>query len=142
MSFTDLRMEIYAIQKISAGQEITIEYIPNLTTMNRSQRRAALSEAFGFSNCLCQACSAPEEEGLKSDSRRTEVGTIVKSIERNEGSRAQKIAGLERIGVLLEAEGYQGPAEFDSVDVSNAYAVYLQMQAQSVPVSPLFWCEN
>lgn len=124
-------MEIYAIRPIAEGEEIQIEYLPNLTTKTRAERQLELKNSFGFSNCLCALCGSSEEEVMKSDARRVEIRKIVEVIEGNEGDRKEKMAGLERMRVLLEEDGYHGPAEFNSIDVSNAFALYLQMHAST-----------
>lgn len=111
MSFESLRMEIYAITSIPPQTEILIEYLPNLTTKTRAERRELLKTSFGFSNCLCRACTAEEEEGLASDRRRTEIGQLVRKVE-SVGGRKDKVEWLERIRVLLKTEGYIGPPEF------------------------------
>jgi hypothetical protein len=103
-------MEIYTITSIQAGTELTLEYLPSLTTLSRAARQAALFTSFGFSTCYCETCSLPEAEGLDSDQRREEIGLIVEQFG-NEG-REGMMRDLEKISELLEKEKYLALPEF------------------------------
>lgn len=124
-------MELYAIAPIAADSEILIEYVPNLITKTRAERRAVLTSHFGFHKCMCTACEgvASEAEGLASDARRKKLLEYVNSLS-HIGTRAHKLATMESMRLLLVEEKYIGPPEFEDPSISNAFAIYLSMQAQ------------
>lgn len=113
-------MEVYALDSIPASTEITIEYLP-LVTATRAERRVALATRFGFSSCLCDVCSAPEEIGAQSDHRRIEIRKLSEGIKRGRADRAGTMASLERIRVLLEEERYKGLPEFGELTALRVY---------------------
>lgn len=124
-------MEVYAIKDIKKGEEIFIEYIPNLITQTRSERQLSLKTAFGFNSCLCSICSSPAEEVAKSDERRREIKSLGNTlINSNKNNRKGTLANLERIRILLKEENYSGLPEFDDQALSNAYAVYISLHSR------------
>lgn len=104
-------MEVYALNSLPKNTEITIEYLP-LITSTRAERRAALVTRFGFSSCLCDLCAAPDDVVAQSDQRRIEMRKLGEGIKRGRADRAGTMARFERIRVLLEEEGYNGLPEF------------------------------
>ncbi|ORY57715.1 hypothetical protein BCR35DRAFT_309615 [Leucosporidium creatinivorum] len=131
MNFETLRMEVYAITPIASSTEISIDYLP-LITSTRAERQRALKESFGFSSCLCPVCTASPEEVEKSDARRREIKQLGEGVRTGKNDRKGTIIKLERIRVLLQEEGYQSLPEFEDMSVSNAYAVYAGMYQRSL----------
>lgn len=105
-------MEVFAITAIPTGQELNIEYVPELITKTRAERQEALRSSFGFSACLCAACTASADEVAKSDARRLEIKTVGEGLRGGRGDRAGTLEKLERMRVLLQEEGYLGLPEF------------------------------
>lgn len=110
--FQKLRLEVYAIDKIAAGSEVTIEYVPALLTQTREERARTLRETFGFSQCQCALCTAPPAVTEASDRRREEVREISRALSRGAGGKKDKIAMLDRMRALLTQEGYKSLPEF------------------------------
>jgi hypothetical protein len=63
--------ETRACRKITAGEELTVSYIGDLTTM--ATRREWLHDRYQFT-CDCHWCSLEGKSAAKSDVRRTELG--------------------------------------------------------------------
>lgn len=105
-------MEVFAIASIPTGAELNIEYVPELITKTRAERQEALRSSFGFSSCLCAACTAPADEVARSDARRLEIKAVSEGLRGGRGDRAATLEKLERIRVLLEEESYLGLPEF------------------------------
>lgn len=111
MDFSTLRMEIFAVESIAPGKEISIEYLPGLLLLTRAERSATLRSSFGFPRCLCSACTASEELGAKSDERRMRLKAIVESL-KGEADRPTKLGWLVEMRGLLAEEKYIGPPDF------------------------------
>jgi hypothetical protein len=93
-------MEVFAIAPIPSSSEINIEYIP-LITKTRQERQESLRASFGFSACLCPACTALPAEVEKSDARRQEIKSISEGLKAGRTDRTLTLAKMERIRVLL-----------------------------------------
>lgn len=130
MNFVTLRMEVFSVSNVTAGSEVTIEYIPGLITQTWQERQKALRESFGFDQCLCDVCSAPAAEIAKSDARRIEIKQLSETLE-GVKDREATLAKLERIRVLLEEEGFKGLPAFSNPGVSSAFRVYLGLRARA-----------
>jgi len=136
--FMTLRMEVFAVSKVPAGSEVTIEYVPGLITQTWEERRKALYDSFGFDKCLCQVCSAPPSEIAKSDARRREIKKLSETLE-GAKDREATLAKFERIRILLEDEGFKGlPAFCESLICCTTYRVshsYIKvLVSQRIPV--------
>ncbi|GAA5944284.1 hypothetical protein JCM10213_003212 [Rhodosporidiobolus nylandii] len=130
MNWTTLRLELYAITPVPAGREITIEYLPTLITLTHRERQSALKTSFGFSRCLCSACSAPPEEIARSDARRMEIKSLVGSLRAGRGDRKMTMGRMERIRVLCEEEGVRGLPDFGDESINSSFAVYKTLHAR------------
>jgi hypothetical protein len=116
-------MEVFAVSKVPAGSEVTIEYVPGLITQTWEERRKALYDSFGFDKCLCQVCSAPPAEIEQSDARRREIKKLSETLE-GAKDREATLAKFERIRILLEDEGFKGlPAFCESLICYRTYSV-------------------
>ncbi|GAA5852041.1 hypothetical protein JCM8547_000138 [Rhodosporidiobolus lusitaniae] len=131
MDWNTLRLELYAISPIPSSTEITIEYLPTLITLTRSERQFALKTSFGFSRCLCSVCTAPPEEVARSDARRTEIKQLVGGLRGGVTDRKKTMGTMERIRQLCEEEGVNGLPDFGDESVNSAFAVYKTLYARS-----------
>ncbi|GAA5935793.1 uncharacterized protein JCM15063_001806 [Sporobolomyces koalae] len=135
MNFMTLRMEVYATTEIPCGTEVTIEYVPGLITMSRAERQAALYDAFGFENCLCQVCSGTSADVAQSDARRNEIKQLSESLEGRK-DREVTMAKLERIRILLAEEGFRGLPAFGA-DLRSCYLLVSGYPQRVMPNSRL-----
>lgn len=104
---------------IDSGTELTIEYIPSLTTLSRQARQKLLFASFGFEKCYCHVCTLPEDEGSKSDARREEIGQLVEALRSQvSGGKSGMMERLQRIYDLLQEEQYIGLPEFSTIITS------------------------
>ncbi|GAA6035499.1 hypothetical protein JCM8097_000282 [Rhodosporidiobolus ruineniae] len=131
MNWNTLRLELYAVSPISSGTEVTIEYLPNLITLTRSERQSALKTSFGFSRCLCGVCTASPEDVARSDTRRTEIKQLVGGLRAGVKDRKATMERMERIRALCEEEGVRGLPDFGDEQINSSFAVYKTLHARS-----------
>lgn len=65
---TSKRMEVHSHHDVRAGEEITIDYVPESQYQTAAERNASLKSLYGFT-CSCRACIDPDFSPL-SDKRR------------------------------------------------------------------------
>ena len=128
MDFPRLRMEIFAMKDIKKGEEITIEYLPNLIGMTSNERISKIKDTFGF-DCQCCLCTSPLEERAKSDDRRRFITDSVRDLHKGSLNRKEMVNVMESIRSVLKEEQYNVLPEFEFDNISKAYSVFIQMKS-------------
>ncbi|EIM19148.1 SET domain-containing protein [Wallemia mellicola CBS 633.66] len=131
LDWTRLRMEIFAMRDIHKGEDISIEYLPQMITLSTEERKAKLQTTFGFS-CACQLCSSDNETIEQSDRRRKQLKLSSRNLFGAGLNRQQMVGELERMRVILQEEGYKVLPEFEQENISKAYAVFTQMRSNFI----------
>ncbi|KAI1484354.1 hypothetical protein F5X96DRAFT_683663 [Biscogniauxia mediterranea] len=102
-STSNLRVSIIATRDISAGEEISISYIP--VNHTRAERQAALKR-WGF-DCKCSLCTASKAEVAASDYRREKIARtrqqVMDAVEARDGTAAVRLT-LEVLDLLRAEE--------------------------------------
>ncbi len=116
------QLTIYAIQDISASDEILINYRTEDCYKLKDARQAALYDTYGFI-CDCPACRGPpgHQFGAKSDERRGRMQTLQAEIDRNwdldtPSEREAKREIINKLIDNLKQEGLIYPQLADALD--------------------------
>lgn len=128
MDWSRLRLEVFAMRDIQQGEDISIEYIPQLITLPSKERKDKLKSTFGF-DCACSLCSSAPENIQQSDRRRRQLKLSSRNLFGAGFNRQQMIGEMERIRTILSEEGYSVLPEFEQENVSKAYAMFVQMRS-------------
>ena len=131
MDWSRLRLEVFAMRDIQQGEDISIEYIPQLITLPSQERKDKLKSTFGF-DCACALCSSSPDVIQQSDKRREQLKVSSRSLFGAGLNRQQMIGEMERIRTILSDEGYNVLPEFEQENVSKAYAMFVQMRGNYI----------
>ncbi|KAF8073662.1 hypothetical protein FPV67DRAFT_1409441 [Lyophyllum atratum] len=116
---------VHALKKILKGEEILTTYTD--TKRPRSERRALLSEHYGFT-CMCRVCSLPDNESQASDKRLHDISdgyTRFATWGQKNLTGVEAIEAVRTIWSIEDEEGYwseRGRLAADAAYVAAAHS--------------------
>lgn len=107
------RLTVHAINDISKGEEIFINYSNDEYLDTRAERVQALFDGYNF-NCTCPACKPDTAFGIASEERRRRMRDLQHDIDRDRNTtvvdeKIQLLAHIKFFIVLLRQEGLLYP---------------------------------
>ncbi|KAF2495771.1 SET domain-containing protein [Lophium mytilinum] len=104
------RFNVHALRDIKSGEEVTLNYLPELGAVAAS-RGSKLRKGYGF-ECDCVACDLTSARGKLGEERRAEERKRIKefaaTVEKNAEGLVAELKMTERFIQLFEAEGITG----------------------------------
>ncbi|KAF2804988.1 SET domain-containing protein [Mytilinidion resinicola] len=104
------RFNVHALRDIKSGEEVTLNYLPELGSLAAS-RGSKLQEGYGF-DCDCPACDLTTARGKAGEERRAEERKRIKefaaTVEKNAEGMDAELRMTKRFIKLFEAEGITG----------------------------------